>query len=366
MEKIIKRVGFVATGDEIINGDIINTNVAHFAQQLKLHDIQPGKQITAADEEAEIRDAILYLAKDHDAIITIGGLGPTKDDLTRNALAAALELPLIFYPEPWQWIEDKFSALHLPLTENNRQQALLPKGSLPIHNPNGSACAAYLEHAGKDYFMLPGPPNECFPLFEKNVLPTLQEKNYIDKVFRKTWMLFGCSESRIADKLERIDYTGCELGYRVSYPYLEIKLKAKRESDLNKVVPLFEAALKNDLIGHDRQTGTEKLLALLKTKKKKLIVDDRATGGRLASLLYTPETTDSVSFLGMPTHLDTIPNITLTGLEDYWKQHTRDFFDLTLHIENETETLKIPSRKEKTLIYACELICLKLLRFYQV
>src|SRR5688572_4831260 len=99
-----QRVGFVATGDELVNGDILNTNSQYCCQRLIEHSIIPGQQLVVGDHREEIQRAIRYLWPTHSAIITIGGLGPTADDVTRYGLADALDLPLQFYPPAWHWI----------------------------------------------------------------------------------------------------------------------------------------------------------------------------------------------------------------------------------------------------------------------
>lgn len=367
-----KRVGFVATGDEIIVGDIINTNVAYFAQQLKLSNIVPGKQITVGDNETDIRDAILYLAQDHDCVVTIGGLGPTKDDLTRNGLAKALNLSLEFYEEAWQWIVERFAERKIPLTDNNRQQAFLPKGSRAIENINGSACASYLEHQGKDYFMLPGPPNECFSLFDEAVVPQLKAKHYQCDIFRKIWLLFGVSESKIADYLEKIPENGCEVGYRVSYPYLEIKLACENEADLKKTAAEFDKVLNEFSISNERICASQQLINAIQNSHKTLLIDDQATGGRLQNLLFTPKTAEKINFVPS-CHSRLCPRgyesgnpslkIQIRGLEEYWQNKKADQYQIELDTNGELEKLTIPVRGQNSLIYACELIAMRILDY---
>lgn len=361
-----KRVGFVATGDEIIVGDIINTNAAYFAQQLKLNNMVPGKQLTVADNEHDIHEAIEYISRDHDCVITIGGLGPTKDDLTRNGLAAAVSLPLEFYEAPWQWIAQRFAEKNIPLTENNRQQAFLPKGSVAIHNKNGSACACYLEHQGKDYFMLPGPPNESCSLFDEAVLPRLQAKNYQRPIFRKIWLLFGVSESKIASELEKIPENGCEIGYRIAYPYLEIKLANENEADLKKTAAEFDHVLNPFSISNERINASQQLISAIEKSDKTISIDDQATGGRLQSLLLTPKTANKLNFTA-PCHSSESGNPSLTvqvkGLEEYWQNQKADQYQIELNINGNSQKLIIPVRGQNSLLYACELIAIKLLAF---
>ncbi len=356
----VKVVALLATGDEIINGDIVNSNTAYFAQQLKLSDIRPGKQLTVGDDKEAIKQAVLYLSQDHDAIITIGGLGPTEDDVTRFGLAEALQLPLEFNAEAWRDIETRFKQYRITITENNRLQALLPKNSQMIPNPNGSACACYLHHNNKDYFMLPGPPNECFPLFDSVVKPLLLKNGYSKKMWRHNWLLFNVSESAIATQLEKIDNPDCDLGYRVNYPYLEVKLSCENKTAFDTAIKKFDAILKSQCISNTVETASMQLVKKLSTAKNKLRICDNATGGYLQSVLLTPQTYHALTFCH-----DGVSDVAVNGLEDYWQQQAADYYQLQLKIHAKTETLTLPARGAKSLLYCCELVCLKLLNTIQ-
>ncbi len=241
----MKRVGFVCTGEELVIGACQDTNSTIFAQQFTEHHIQAGQRVTVGDETHEIESAINFLLSTHHALITIGGLGPTSDDRTRYALSKAIHQELEFNDEAWQWIVERFTKKNLEIPETNRQQALLPIGSTPIYNANGSAAACYVHHEGKDIFMLPGPPNECLPIFQEVVLPMLLQKNYAHHIYRHSWMLYGVSESSIAAQLESLELEPqCTLGYRVHKPYLEIKLWSDNQEALNKMIQKFDPLLK--------------------------------------------------------------------------------------------------------------------------
>src|SRR3990167_10571146 len=142
-----KRIGFVATGNELMNGDILNTNVQYFCAQLLKNAMIPGQHVVVGDSETEIQQAIEYLLPTHSAIITIGGLGPTVDDRTRIGLAQALHRPLEFYPEAWDWVVHKITSLGYSFVpENNRQQAYFPKGATTLKNNEGTAAGCYVHH----------------------------------------------------------------------------------------------------------------------------------------------------------------------------------------------------------------------------
>lgn len=248
MAKIKKRVSFIATGEEFINGDALETNTTYCAHTLTKNNIQPGQRVIVGDDQKEIEQTIRYLLQKHKALITIGGLGPTLDDRTRYALSAALNCRLVFNEQAWRWIVDYLTEKGCPVSDTNRQQSLLPEDANPIHNTNGTAAACYFRNKGKDIFMLPGPATECFPIFHNVVLPKLQENNYAFKIYRKSWLLIKVNEGLLASQLEKFMVDSeCSLGYYIRPPHLEIKLWSENQEALEELsrrfLPIFKLYL---------------------------------------------------------------------------------------------------------------------------
>jgi nicotinamide-nucleotide amidase len=365
MVKKDKRVGLVATGDELVNGDILNTNGQYFTQRFIDLGISPGQQVVVSDDTDEISDAIRYLLKDHEAVITIGGLGPTSDDKTRYGLAKALHVELEFYENAWQWIEDRLSDLGLKIPETNRQQALLPKGSKAIHNANGTAAACYFNYEGQHLFMLPGPPNECRPIFDDFVINKLIEKHYTEKTYRKTWLLYAVSEGAIANQLEPMmkDFPECHLGFRVCSPYLEIKLHSENQNKLLALSDQFMKIFGEKIVSTQRKTASEQLKELMVSAKLHFQIVDNATGGALQHCLTNPETYPYL------TEKDGY-RLEVKGLNAYWKSlKDKTHIPLDMNIQhNDLEqnlALSIPYRGERTINFAVERICLEFLKWYR-
>ncbi len=235
-----RKIALLATGDEIINGDILNTNTQLMAQALYQNDMHPGMQLTTDDEAASIENAIRYLLEHHDALITIGGLGPTSDDRTRFALAKALDCPLVEDSASWEHVQIQLQGLGLNIPESNRQQALFPQGATIYVNDNGTANGCYYAHKHHAIFMLPGPPKECLSIFNEYVMPQLKELGFQFPKHKANWYLLGASEGHIADLLEAAaKSTSVQIGYRAFAPYLEIKLSAYDEKDFQRVHQSF-------------------------------------------------------------------------------------------------------------------------------
>ena len=369
-DQVLKRLGIIATGDEIINGDILNTNGQYIANKCVANGIPMGRQVTVSDDPLEIEQAIQYLMTDHSVIITIGGLGPTSDDLTRFALANALSRPLEFHPGAWQWIVDLISSKGLDIPNSNRQQALLPANSELIHNPNGTAAACYIQQNDCHFFMLPGPPNECLPIIDEIVLPRLIAQDIAIKQYRSTWLLFSVSESSIANQLEPLlEDSNCKLGFRVDYPYLEVKLWSLKQDDLSrlqdKINPLFEA----QVVSHNRQTGAQQLQHYLENTALRIKINDQSTHGSLEATLYSPQTAKRITFEQNEETADIY--VEITGLEKYWDgSHNKQSMPLSVKIRynNQIKTIDkdIPYRDERSIVYATELTCLELVNYLLV
>jgi nicotinamide-nucleotide amidase len=138
MSNLINSVSFLATGSEIVSGEILNTNGQQMAQLLQSRGVSLGKHVVVDDDENNLTDALNYLFKSHKAVIITGGLGPTSDDRTRFVVSDFLGEDLEFHAPTWEWIEERFSLRNIPVTENNRQQALFPKSAKVLPNPLGS------------------------------------------------------------------------------------------------------------------------------------------------------------------------------------------------------------------------------------
>jgi len=240
-----KKVALLATGDEVLNGDITDGNGQFISQTLFNHHITNGLHLICSDEQTELERSIRFLLEHHDALITTGGLGPTSDDRTRFALSAVTERPLIFDENTWTYIVERAKARGYTFPDNNRQQALFPENAKIIRNANGSAAACEFEHNGKLIFMLPGPPGECLPIFEQHVLTTLLAHNFVQNIFRKKWCVQGIGESALAAQLDPLaELHQFTIGYRVIKPIIEVKIVSTDKKVFEDAVNAVEKIVK--------------------------------------------------------------------------------------------------------------------------
>ena len=362
-------VSLLATGDEIINGDILNSNAQEIAARLFNNGMQIGMHMVAGDRIAEIEAAIHFLLKSHRALIITGGLGPTSDDLTRYALAAALNKELVFDEQSWHSISDRLKNLGYDKPpETNRQQALFPEGATIIPNPNGTAAGCLIQQNEQIIIMLPGPPLECLPMLEKYALPALQNQGFQKVLYHRKWLLFGVSEGQIAEELDALAKPyQCITGYRLWYPYIEFKIYSNNQDDFNTLTPLIEKTLAPYVIEDGKYSASELLRRTLITSNLSLYINDVATGGLLESTLRTP---DTEAYLHFSQHSNATANdlkIEVKGLDEFWQGQSslKTTIEITFSHHTTQKQIKkeIPLRGMRVKSYAMEYACRKMYQF---
>lgn len=367
MAKIRHAVGLLATGDELTLGDVLETNNFYMAERLQSHDINVGMHLIASDEQANIEAGISFLLENHDVLIVSGGLGPTSDDRTRFALAAVLKEDLVFDEGCWQQIKNRLEKLALPIPENNRLQCLFPKNATIFPNANGTAAACRVTKEEKQIFILPGPPFECYPIFESEILPFLVNNNYTQPLFRQQWLLLNVSEGSLANQLDPLVInSGCEIGYRVNFPYLELKLRSQNKPLLQTLAEKFSPIIDPFIVSTRKQKASSQLIEYIVNQHCHINIIDEATGGLLSTTLLNLETFPYLHFNENPTSKEAI-QVSVKGLAEYWqKQENSNPLTISIQLDNQTRHFqqKIPFRKERTLLYAVEVSCWVILKAF--
>lgn len=354
------KIALLATGDEISNGDILNSNSQEISHRLFKQGMHVGMHLTTRDNINDIETAIHFLLQSHRAVIITGGLGPTSDDLTRYALSSVLHRPLVFDPSSWDRICNRFHQLgYSTPPDNNRQQALFPENTIIIPNSRGTADGCIVQDQQNIIFMLPGPPIECLPMVEQVVIPHLQQNNFQQIFYYDYWLLFGVSEGSIAEKLDAIAKSfQCTTGYRLCYPYLEFKLYSNNKTDFITLMSLIEESVAPYIIKTGKHSASDYLQKKLAERAKPLVIYDIATGGSLEATLKTPQTHSQLIFSANN------PDITVKGLDDFWKNnHELKKTRLTITLPTEQFEVEIPFRGSRVKLYAVELISQKILDF---
>ncbi len=359
-----KSIAYLATGDEICNGDILNSNGQEIALRLITHDMPIGMHMAVADHLEQMTTAMHFLLQHHRALIITGGLGPTSDDLTRDVVARLLNRPLIFNEPTWESIVDRLKKFgyHTP-PESNRQQAFFPEGAIIIPNPNGTASGFLIETDAYCIFVLPGPPLECLPMIDYAVLPFLLKRQWSNTIYCEKWLCFGVSEAQIAEEMDLIAAPfRCNTGYRYCYPYTEVKIYSHHKIDIDLLRPLIEKMVAPHIVGDGKTTASALLKKELQAHQTPIIFYDRATGGLLEAMLQSPNLYSFVRFTSTDDTTDSsILMVVISGLGEFWHQTpaaTHTTLTVTLRKNNEeiVRSQAIALRGDRVKLYAVEWI----------
>ncbi|KTD08477.1 competence/damage-inducible protein A [Legionella jamestowniensis] len=355
-------IALLATGDELIHGDTLNTNSHYFAHALSSEGLPLGLQIACSDKEYEIHDSLAFLAKNHDVMIITGGLGPTSDDRTRFALQRFLKVDLIEFTEAITHIEKRLYLYGRQLNAGNRQQALFPAGAMLLPNPNGTALGCTYQSQDKLYVLLPGPPRECLPMFNNYVFPLLQKRKHSNKCILK-WRLFGVAEGQIAEELDKaLAEFDCQTGYRLETPYVEFKVRCKEEI-AGKIKKQIDSLVAPHLIATIDKKASEQFEEQIRQLNIPVSIIDEVTGGLLQTLVQRPENYDVLKFNNCNTHAAI--RFHLRGLDEYWHQKpltgkTTVYIEYSNGAQQGTEIHELPHRSSLVVHLAAEWLCFRL------
>ncbi len=244
----------LAIGSELLLGETVDTNSAYLARQLASIGIDLFRKSVVGDNEMRIAAAIDEALSRADLVICTGGLGPTVDDVTREAVARALQRPLIFHQHLLEQIEARFRAFGRSMPESNRRQAYVPEGARIVDNPRGTAPAFIVEDSRGTVIVLPGVPSEMRYLWENAILPYLRdERGETGIILVRTLHAVGLGESVIGERLaDLMAQTNPTLGISAKRAQYELRIGAKAGSRAaaETMIAQVEAAIRERLGSH--------------------------------------------------------------------------------------------------------------------
>ena len=277
------RGAVVAVGTELLLGDVVNTNAAWLGNRLRAAGVQVVTSTAVADDLDRLAATIRLCLADADVVVLCGGLGPTVDDLTRDALALACDAPLRRDDRLVEHLRGLFAG---PVPVDVYRQADVPAGAEPLANPAGSAPGLWLEQDGKVVVALPGPPRELQPTSEP-VWPRLAARSGRVLTTRQV-LVAGLGESSVAERLHELRVpAGVDLSYLASTGLVRVRFTS---ADAALVPPLVEqvaASLGDHVYGYDDQTLDGVVHDLLAGREQTVAVAESLTGGLLAAALST-------------------------------------------------------------------------------
>ncbi len=284
------KISYLLTGNELMSGDTVDSNSAMLSQAFKDIGIAPYKKLVVGDDMPLLVESIRSLAAEVDVLIINGGLGPTQDDLTAQAVAEAIGVPTAQHQQALEHLGQWSQARGFVVTESNLTQAELPKGCTIIDNPSGSAVGFQCEFQDCLILCTPGVPGELKPMLENHLLPIISARGAIEAKSLVTRLrLFGITESGLQDIINAklVDWPAeVELGFRVQMPVIELKLGTLGEQhrSLNiewsqKVQDLFS----DYIIGRDNTRLSQSLNLALAESNLRLVTAESCTGGAIAA-----------------------------------------------------------------------------------
>ena len=248
------KVEVLAIGDELLIGQTINTNAAWIGQEMANRGFRVQRSLTIADEPQAIVAALDGIMPNTNCVIITGGLGPTKDDLTKYTLARYFDSPLEIHPATLAQIEGFFASRNKPMLEVNVQQAALPTKATILKNRRGTAAGMWFEHQQVIFISLPGVPYEMKTIMTEEAFPLLEKLFVGATLYHKTMHTQGIGESFLADQIsdweDRVRAAGLGLAYLPSPGMVKLRLSSYTGDENAALIDRFFTELEERIPSH--------------------------------------------------------------------------------------------------------------------
>ena len=288
------KVEIITTGTELLLGEIINTNFTWLAQELNRRGFDVLYQTTVGDNPARMKEVLDIAVSRADIVITSGGLGPTRGDITKEMVAEHCGVDMYMNLEVWNHIHDLLSRRNICIASNNEKQALVPSGAIVLHNGVGTAPGLIMEHGDKTFIMLPGPPFELKYVCEKELFPYFEQRfPNLGIIKSHTLKLLGIGESSLAEMLDDIivhqSNPTIALYARRGELLIRLTAKAFSEEEADALIADMQAKVEKIVgiyvYGYDNETLPEILGKLLLSRQRTIAFAESCTGGLASSMM---------------------------------------------------------------------------------
>lgn len=274
------KIRVLNVGDEVLNGYVVNTNASYISSKINELGFINSKTIVIKDDYEEIKNEVIDFFNSNDnVLITTGGLGPTHDDITKEAIAKALDLELVYYKEAEKVLKNY---LGTGFPKCNYKQTYFPKGSILIENKNGTADGAIIIKDEKTIIILVGPPSEMIPMFEMQVVQRLRSMK-TTYLLVENFIVMGISEALAEEKTEYLEKKyDVKIALYVDCGFLRLQIKANDSVSFDNAKNEIVENLNNFIISHNKrieEVVVDKAIAL----NYKISFAESCTGGLLAS-----------------------------------------------------------------------------------
>ncbi|MET1013166.1 MAG: competence/damage-inducible protein A [Paenisporosarcina sp.] len=320
----------IAVGSELLLGQITNTNARYISSQLAELGINVYYHTVVGDNANRLKDAIQLAESRADLIIFSGGLGPTKDDLTKETIARHLDTRLVMDDEAMQSIEAFFQRLNRPMTDNNKKQALVLEDCQVLTNYNGMAPGMFYSNQDKVYILLPGPPKEMEPMFQLEAKPLLAKwLNQGEVIFSHVLRFYGIGEAELETKIHDLldSQSNPTIAPLASDGEVMLRITAKASTDqeaenlISKTEQLLMDRVGNYLYGYNNDSLASRTVELLQEKNWTISAAESLTAGLFQSELAAIPGASAILIGGMVTY-STDSKITHLGVsKEIIEQH---------------------------------------------
>ena len=323
----------ITIGDEILIGQIIDTNSAYISKELNTIGVQVYQITSVQDDRKHILDALRQAKERVDLVLITGGLGPTKDDITKTSFCEFFEDTLVENKEILDHIKELFKKFTKhPLLPENFQQALLPSTATILKNNHGTASGMWMEKDDTVFISLPGVPYEMKHLLQEEALPRISERFHCPFIYHRTLLTYGMGESEIAKRISKWEEQlpeSVKLGYLPSFGRVRLRLSMKGfnetevKDSIDSLMEQLNDQLKDIAIGLEEDTSIEKRIAeILISKKQTLSLAESCTGGAISTKI-TENPGASAYFMGSVIPYGTIYKTSVLGInKDLISEHT--------------------------------------------
>jgi len=281
----------ITIGDEILIGQIVDTNSAWMGQQLNLHGIEVYQVTSVHDQHDHILKAFQEAENRVDLVLITGGLGPTKDDITKKCLCEYFGTELLFNPEVFEHVRSLLSSRNVVINQLNRDQALLPASCQVLHNSAGTASGMWFERNNTIFVSMPGVPFEMEAIMAEEVFPRLIQLGITQSIVHKTVLTIGLPESMLAEKIEKWESDLPEfikLAYLPSPLMVRLRLsaygsdKSLLETEIANQVKELLVIIPENIFGFDHDNLAMVIGRTLVKSSQTLAVAESCTGGNIA------------------------------------------------------------------------------------
>jgi nicotinamide-nucleotide amidase len=296
----------ITIGDEILIGQIVDTNSAWMGQQLNLLGIEVYQVTSVHDNHDHILKAFSEAEQNADLVLITGGLGPTKDDITKKCLCEYFNTELVFFPEVLEHVKSLLTSRNVVINQLNRDQALLPANCKVLHNSAGTASGMWLERNNTIFVSMPGVPFEMEAIMKEEVFPRLTGLGISQNIVHRTILTIGLPESMLAEKIEAWESalpSYIKLAYLPSQMMVRLRLsgygadKSLIETEISRLIGELMALIPENIFGFDDDNLGLVVGRMLVDSGKTLALAESCTGGSIAQFI-TSNSGSSAYFKG--------------------------------------------------------------------